>query len=194
MKKRHWQIILAAGMGAAAISILADRPAAAAERTTLAQPVVNFSAPYTRLLGAAPIKPPVLFADDTDAVAAKIEAVSWYNSGGAAATAFPFYRGYGGWYGPWAGYGGYGYGGFGGYGYFGAPFAGYWSGAYRPYGYYNFFSPFGWAYPYYAGSQPFGAYPMVGTGSPFPPNVSMGTVAYPPYGMGMAGLGGGVYW
>jgi hypothetical protein len=164
--------------GSMSLVLLPIRPAPAAERASLNQPIVNFSAPYTRLLGAAPVKPPVLFADDTDGIAAKMEAVA-YRYGYGGYPSFAMYPGYGGWYGP-----GYGYGA---YGYYGAPYAGYWSSFYRPYGYLNF-SPYGYASPYYAGYQPFGAYPF---GGYYPPAVSMGVVAYPPYGLNN---GGCCYW
>ncbi len=179
MRMRRLQIGPGIALGLATAALLAGRPALAEQEEVMAQPVVNFSAAYTRLLGAAPIKPPVLFAADTDAVAAKMEADSWYKNGAAGSPygnsgAYPFYRGFGGYYGPWAGYGGYGY--------FGAPFAGFWQGSYRPYGYLNF-SPFA------SGFQPVGAAPYFANRPPF-----LGTTvyAYPPYGMG--NFGSQFYW
>ena len=150
-----------------------------------ARPVMKPGAPFTQLIPAAPIKPPVQFADDTDTTAATVKPVSWYRYGYPS---YAYYRGYGGWYGPWYGRGPYAY--------YNSPYYGYWGSMYRPYGYYNFspyytsyFAPYGYAYPYYAGYQPWGPYYTTG----YPLNAAV--VSYPPYAMGMPpGYGGCCYW
>jgi hypothetical protein len=154
------------------VAICPGTQASAAERVTSVQPVLIPGGHYTRLLGAAPLKPPVLFADDDEAVAAHMETVGWYRHG---APTFAYYRGFGGWYGPWYGYRSYPYWG----GYYGG-YYGYLGG--NPFGYYGS-SPVGFSYPYGVGYQPWGAYP------------SYSPVFYPPAMMGVAGIypGSGMY-
>jgi hypothetical protein len=169
--------------GAAALAVFAGWPAMAAERAAAMQPVLTPGGHYTRLLGAAPLKPPVLFADDDEAVAAKMETVGWYRYG---APTYAYYRGYGGWYGPWYGYRSYPY--WGGYygGFYGA------GGFYgSPYGYYGY-SPFGFATPYGVGYRPWGAYPS----AMFYPPYFGGGAGYYPYAVygGLANYGGCCYW
>ncbi len=166
----------------AALAFSADRPSMAAERAAALQPVLTPGGHYTRLLGAAPLKPPVLFADDDEAVAAKMETVGWYRYG---APTYAYYRGYGGWYGPWYGYRSYPYWGgyYGGlYGYYGTPF-----------GFYGY-NPIGFSYPYGVGYRPWGAYPYYSAAF-YPPYMGGGAGFYPPYGvMGYGGYGGCCYW
>jgi hypothetical protein len=198
MKDNRLQIVCQFVLGLVVLAALQGPHLVAEERAMVAQPQVNFSAPYTRVLGAAPIKPPILFAQDSDAVAAQMETVGWYQQG---APTFALYRGFGGWNGPWFGSGGYG--GF----YGGAPFVGAWSSLYRPYGY----APFGFGgYAPYGnfGYAPFGSY--TGFGYPaafgFQPwtNPYYSAMFYPAYGTGLAGFapfgpgnwsyGGCCYW
>jgi hypothetical protein len=165
-------------LAVAVLTAFATWPATAAE--AVMQPALTPGGHYTRLLGAAPLKPPVLFADDDDAVAAKMETVGWYRHG---APTYAYYRGFGGWYGPWYGYRSYPYWG----GYYG-PFYG--AGGFygSPYGYYGY-SPIGFS-NYGVGYRPWGAYPV---GTFYPPYYGGGALyPYPPFGL--ANYGGCCYW
>ena len=134
-------------MAFAMVAFFGARPVSAAERATAAQPTLTPAGHYTRLLGAAPLKPPVLFADDDEAVAAKMETVGWYRYG---APTYAYYRGFGGWYGPWYGYRSYPYWG----GYYGGNYGYLW----WPVWLLRSFSPIGYSY-YGVGYRPWGAYP-----------------------------------
>ncbi|HEX4144366.1 MAG TPA: hypothetical protein VHY91_12730 [Pirellulales bacterium] len=187
MKSDRSRIGCAFALGVAVLVASEGRPAVAGERVTAMQPFSASAAPPTRLLGAAPLKPPILFADDDEAVAAKMETVGWYRYG---APTYAYYRGYGGWYGPWYGYrsypywGGY-YGGY--YGFYGSPF-----------GYYGAYNPIGFSYSG-VGYRPWAAYPTVGF---YPPYYGGGAgyYPYPNYGFanyggyGLANYGGCCYW
>ncbi len=172
----------------------AATPPTKANPATAAQPALNHSAPYTRLLGTAWPAGPVKFADhqrsqpqrsqpqgrqqpgsEQSGIKVPAQAMGWHHYGR------PYYVGYGGAYGP------YGFGGYGvGYGY-GVPYnvgyAGYpawgWN-MYQPYTY--SYRPWigGWGgYPYYSSFTPgFGGYYGVGSGGPAGPYGGYGGCCY----------------
>ncbi|HTU27387.1 MAG TPA: hypothetical protein VMF30_18400 [Pirellulales bacterium] len=181
MRQNRKQVGHIVACGTILLALFFVAPALAAERTATNQPVLTPGGPYTRLLGAAPLKPPVLFADDDDAVAAKMEIVGWYHQG---MPSYAYYRGYGGWYGPWYGYRSYPYWG----GYHGG-YYGYLGGA--PFGYYGAFAPFG--YPYYGwGYRAWGPY-YTSYAPAFAAPYFTGAAGYvPPYAP--CGFGGCSYW
>jgi hypothetical protein len=197
MNRNRWRTYRILAFGVVLLAACADRSANAA------QPALTPGGRYTRLLGAAPLKPPVLFADDDDAVAAKMETVNWYRYG---APTYAYYRSYNALYSPW-----FGYGPFGGFrGYYGSPFgpwggyygAGFYGGSFGPGlyggGYYGApfgygYSPVGYAYPYGVGYRPWGAYPYYYSSGFYPAYMGGGAAAfYPPFGV--ANYGGCCYW